>query len=127
MQTQMTCYFLHYRFKKMVLSQTPGGIGGPGGPLMGGNGVMGPAGSKDPMEVSLRPQTMANNMMFKPKTPSMLPKSAISKTTDGSSPLGENSLLGKSHKRSMFQDTTISRKNDFLLIGKYKKIYTFKF
>ena len=67
------------------------GMGGPGGVLGPNGGGSGPGG-KD-MEVSLRPQT-ANNMMFKPKTPSMLPKSAISKTTDGSSPLGENSLLG---------------------------------
>ena len=43
--------------------------------------------------VSLRPQT-TNNMLFKPKTPSMLPKSAILKAPDGTSPLGENSLLG---------------------------------
>ena len=41
-------------------------------------------------EVSLRPQG-ASNMLFKPKTPSMLPKSAIS-SSEGSSPLGENSL-----------------------------------
>ncbi len=41
--------------------------------------------------VSLRPQS-ANNMLFKPKTPSMLPKSAI--RGQESSPLGENSLLG---------------------------------
>ena len=45
--------------------------------------------SKD-VELSLRPTS--GNMLFKPKTPSLLPKSAIGR--DGSSPLGENSLLG---------------------------------
>ena len=43
-------------------------------------------------EVSLRPQA-ATNMLFKPKTPSTLPKSAIRGANEGS-PLGENSLLG---------------------------------
>merc|ERR1712227_122128 len=38
---------------------------------------------------------MAANMLFKPKTPSLLPKSAIGRVNDhGSSPLGETSLLG---------------------------------
>merc|ERR1711902_357991 len=38
---------------------------------------------------------MGANMLFKPKTPSLLPKSAIGRVNDhGSSPLGENSLLG---------------------------------
>jgi len=44
------------------------------------------------VELSLRPAS--GNMLFKPKTPSLLPKSAIGR--DGSSPLGENSLLGPS-------------------------------
>lgn len=64
------------RLKKMVLNQS------------------GPGGSGKDMEISLRPQ-MANNMLFKPKTPSMLPKSAQRGNSDGS-PLGENSLLGPS-------------------------------
>ena len=53
--------------------------------------------SSNHFEMSLRPQQSTNTMQFKPKTPSMLPKSAISRTNDGSSPLGENSLLGPSH------------------------------
>ena len=51
-------------------------------------------------EVSLRPQGLsasANNMRLGPKTPSMLPKSAISSVAEGSSPLGENSLLLSGH------------------------------
>merc|ERR1711997_606994 len=45
------------------------------------------------VELSLRPPSA--NMLFKPKTPSLLPKSAIGRVNDhGSSPLGENSLLG---------------------------------
>merc|ERR1719150_796743 len=53
-------------------------------------GTMGPP--KD-VELSLRPPSA--NMLFKPKTPSLLPKSAIGRVNDhGSSPLGENSLLG---------------------------------
>ena len=51
-------------------------------------------------EVSLRPQGLsasANHMRLGPKTPSMLPKSAISSVADGSSPLGENSLLLSGH------------------------------
>ena len=68
-------------------------------------------GSKD-IEVSLRPQQSTSNMLFKPKTPSMLPKSAISRTTDGTSPLGENSLLGPSlppmhHKIMQQKEATI--------------------
>jgi len=51
-------------------------------------------GSKD-VELSLRPAS--GNMLFKPKTPSLLPKSAIG-SRDGSSPLGENSLLGPMHQ-----------------------------
>ena len=57
-------------------------------------------------DVSLRPHHHhANNMLFKPKTPSILPKSAISKT-DGNSPLGENSLCGPPQMSNS--------KNDFL-------------
>ena len=101
------------RFKKMGLN--PGLPGGPNG------GPMGPAALVDSrnkeMEVNLRPQ-MANNMLFKPKTPSMLPKSAISKTTDGSSPLGENSLLGpplpSAPKVMMQQETPIMIKQGSL-------------
>merc|ERR1712141_799409 len=53
-------------------------------------GTMGPP--KD-VELSLRPPSA--NMLFEPKTPSLLPKSAIGRVNDhGSSPLGENSLLG---------------------------------
>jgi len=48
-------------------------------------------GSSKDVELSLRPAS--GNMLFKPKTPSLLPKSAIG-SRDGSSPLGENSLLG---------------------------------
>jgi hypothetical protein len=91
------------RFKKMVLNnQQNSNRDGeqmhhqfPGGPaIMQGPGGPGPSmKEKDNMEVSLRPQA-ANSMLFKPKTPSMLPKSAMSNTPDGSSPLGENSLLG---------------------------------
>eukprot|EP00096_Caligus_rogercresseyi_P014028 TRINITY_DN657_c0_g1_i11.p1 TRINITY_DN657_c0_g1~~TRINITY_DN657_c0_g1_i11.p1 ORF type:complete len:940 (-),score=344.98 TRINITY_DN657_c0_g1_i11:828-3647(-) len=61
------------RFKKSLPSSS-GGVGS----------------SKDGSELRLRPQS---SMVLKPKTPSMLPKSAISRS-DGSSPLGENSLLG---------------------------------
>lgn len=75
------------RFKKLVLSQSGGSQAGGSSP---NSSQMNNHGKE--MEVSLRPQ-VANNMLFKPKTPSLLPKSAISKT-DGSSPLGENSLLG---------------------------------
>eukprot|EP00094_Tigriopus_californicus_P009065 TCALIF_08738-PA protein Name:"Similar to Eif4g2 Eukaryotic translation initiation factor 4 gamma 2 (Mus musculus)" AED:0.08 eAED:0.04 QI:597/0.5/0.2/0.8/1/0.8/5/650/1211 len=74
------------RLKKMVLNQ--GGLGG-----------------KD-LEISLRPQ-VANNMLFKPKTPSMLPKSAQRGHSDGS-PLGENSLLGPaalSHQSKIMMTT----------------------
>ena len=107
METHMTCYFLHYRFKKMVLSQTP--AGGPADMMLG---------PKDPMEVSLRPQTQAaNQMLFKPKTPSMLPKSAISKTTDGSSPLGENSLLGT--YSSLILNIPLDEMNGFRSDGTY--------
>merc|ERR1712226_1826351 len=57
---------------------------------------LGLAGSLVPprdVELSLRPPSA--NMLFKPKTPSLLPKSAIGRVNDhGSSPLGENSLLG---------------------------------
>ena len=59
----------------------------------GGNGV------RD-NEVSLRPQgfsSAATNMRLGPKTPSMLPSSAISSMAVGSSPLGENSLLRSGH------------------------------
>ena len=57
---------------------------------LGYPGTMGPP--KD-VELSLRPPSA--NMLFKPKTPSLLPKSAIGRVNDhGSSPLGENSLLG---------------------------------
>merc|ERR1712226_612072 len=57
---------------------------------LGFPGSMGPP--KD-VELSLRPPSA--NMLFKPKTPSLLPKSAIGRVNDhGSSPLGENSLLG---------------------------------
>ena len=86
------------RFKKISFNQPP--PIGTGSPFIGGApnlSVPPPThammGSKD-VEVSLRPQQSTANMLFKPKTPSMLPKSAISRTTDGSSPLGENSLLG---------------------------------
>merc|ERR1712110_269367 len=45
------------------------------------------------VELSLRPPSA--NMLFKPKTPSLLPKSAIARVNEhGSSHLGENSLLG---------------------------------
>jgi len=57
---------------------------------LGFPGTMGPP--KD-VELSLRPPSA--NMLFKPKTPSLLPKSAIGRVNDhGQSPLGENSLLG---------------------------------
>jgi len=53
----------------------------------------GPMGPPKDVELSLRPPSA--NMLFKPKTPSLLPKSAIGRVNDhGSSPLGENSLLG---------------------------------
>jgi len=68
-------------------SYQPNYTGG-GRQLMGGQG----ASSKD-VELSLRPASSGGNMVFKPKTPSLLPKSAIG-SRDGSSPLGENSLLG---------------------------------
>lgn len=70
------------RFKKMSLGGMPSSPSG-----------LNPFTSAKDAEVSLRPQ-LTNNMLFKPKTPSMLPKSALSKNMDGSSPLGENSLLG---------------------------------
>lgn len=97
------------RFKKMGMESPdgreqqyrqggPGGGGGgyhrdsppPPNPSGGPPPPLNPGGA--PPEVSLRPQAAAS-MCFKPKTPSMLPKSAI-RGTDGSSPLGENSLLG---------------------------------
>ena len=57
---------------------------------------LGLAGSLVPprdVELSLRPPSA--NMLFKPKTPSLLPKSAIARVNEhGSSHLGENSLLG---------------------------------
>jgi translation initiation factor 4G len=56
-------------------------------------GLPGPMGPPKDVELSLRPPSA--NMLFKPKTPSLLPKSAIGRVNDhGSSPLGENSLLG---------------------------------
>merc|ERR1719510_824074 len=56
-------------------------------------GLSGPMGPPKEVELSLRPPPA--NMLFKPKTPSLLPKSAIGRINDhGSSPLGENSLLG---------------------------------
>ena len=104
------------RFKRMAMNSEGGGGGdrrpphhrddGPprhpassGGPPAG---VLGPDGGqispppgggqkRDGGDVSLRPQS-ASNMLFKPKTPSTLPKSAI--RGQESSPLGENSLLG---------------------------------
>ena len=56
-------------------------------------GMPGPMVPPKDVELSLRPPSA--NMLFKPKTPSLLPKSAIGRVNDhGSSPLGENSLLG---------------------------------
>ncbi|XP_040569175.1 eukaryotic translation initiation factor 4 gamma 2 [Lepeophtheirus salmonis] len=60
-----------------------------------------PGMSKD-SEMRLRPQSVSSSMILKPKTPSMLPKSAISKT-DGNSPLGENSLVGPTPSRIAMQ------------------------
>ena len=61
-------------------------------------------------EVSLRPQGLsasANNMRLGPKTPSMLPKSAISSVE--SSPLGENSLLLSGHPSLPSQPAGMSK------------------
>jgi hypothetical protein len=100
------------RFKKIVFTQPPPPLtaANPGSTtFMPPNLSVPPPimmSSKD-VEVSLRPQQSTANMLFKPKTPSMLPKSAISRTTDGTSPLGENSLLGPSlppmHQKIMQQ------------------------
>ena len=69
-------------------------------------GLSGPMGPPKEVELSLRPPPA--NMLFKPKTPSLLPKSAIGRINDhGSSPLGENSLLGpppmQIHQKVMMQ------------------------
>ena len=88
------------RFKKVIFTQPPPPLStSPGSGFMPPNFSVPPPAhpstSPKNVEVSLRPQhSTAANMLFKPKTPSMLPKSAISRTTDGTSPLGENSLLG---------------------------------
>jgi len=93
------------RFKKMVMNQpqttmtsNAPSVGPPGGAppgsmnlLTGSQDIRVSQQSKD-AEVSLRPQSAAN-MLFKPKTPSMLPKSAIRGANDSSS-MGGNSLLG---------------------------------
>ena len=68
-------------------------------------GLQGPMGPPKDVELSLRPPSA--NMLFKPKTPSLLPKSAIGKVNDHGSPLGENSLLGpppmQIHQKVMMQ------------------------
>merc|ERR1719510_2511487 len=69
-------------------------------------GLPGPMVPPKDVELSLRPPSA--NMLFKPKTPSLLPKSAIGRVNDhGSSPLGENSLLGpppmQIHQKVMMQ------------------------
>ncbi len=68
------------------VASDPSTSGPPPAPHLGG-----PTSKLKDEPVSLRPQS-TNNMVFKPKTPSVLPKSAIGKA--GESPLGENSLLG---------------------------------
>jgi translation initiation factor 4G len=104
------------RFKKMSFSQPPPPAA-TGSPFIGGAPNLSVPPPSHPMmaskdiEVSLRPQQLPGNMLFKPKTPSMLPKSAISRTTDGTSPLGENSLLGPAlpthHKIMQQKEATI--------------------
>jgi len=83
------------RFRKMNFNQTPQSVSMPfvGAPNLN----VPPPNPFQPIpkdvEVALRPQQARGNMLFKPKTPSMLPKSALSRAPDAASPLGENSLL----------------------------------
>lgn len=99
------------RFNKKISFNGPppnytGGVGGVG--RQGPPGSMpGQTGSSKDVELSLRPAS--GNMLFKPKTPSLLPKSAIG-SRDGSSPLGENSLLGpmQSQPKVMMQQKEAS-------------------